>query len=98
MQGAVSAGVMEMDKFTEEVRQRRRRGRQIGAQLGQIIDQVQALSDALRRGQRRDAQPVAGRAQINEAMVQLTEGAGKTAASLKEFDNATGTCAAPWRD
>ena len=63
MQSAVSAGVMEMDKFTEEVRRGVEHGvESIGSQLGQIIEQVQGLSRTLRLGQRGHAQPVARRA------------------------------------
>src|SRR4029079_19444759 len=43
MQTAVSAGVMEMDRFTEEVRAGVARVADISGQMGQIIEQVQAL-------------------------------------------------------
>src|SRR4030095_15193377 len=46
MQGAVSAGVMEMDKFTEEVRQGVGSVEGIGGQLGQIITSVQTLTSS----------------------------------------------------
>ncbi len=44
MQSAVSAGVMGMDKFSEEVRRGVEEVRQVSAQLAQIIHQVQALT------------------------------------------------------
>ena len=44
MQTAVSAGVMGMDKFSEEVRRGAQDVQQIGTQLGSIIQQVQALT------------------------------------------------------
>ncbi|HMJ11864.1 MAG TPA: methyl-accepting chemotaxis protein [Polyangiaceae bacterium] len=89
MQGAVSTGVMEMDKFTEQVRTGVRAVGQVNAQLGQIIEQVQELSgriDSLNEGMRSQSQ---GAAQISEAMTQLTDGARHTALSLKEFNSAT---------
>jgi methyl-accepting chemotaxis protein WspA len=89
MQGAVSTGVMEMDKFTEQVRQGVQSVAHIGAQLGQIIERVQELSESiesLNEGMRSQSE---GATQISEAMTQLTDGARQTAASLKEFNDAT---------
>jgi methyl-accepting chemotaxis protein WspA len=91
MQSAVSAGVMEMDKFTEEVRRGVSTASVINTQLGQIIEQVQGLSgriDSVNEGMRSQS---LGATQINEAMTQLTEGARQTAASIREFDSATGS-------
>jgi methyl-accepting chemotaxis protein WspA len=89
MQGAVSTGVMEMDKFTEQVRQGVQSVAHIGAQLGQIIERVQDLSasiEPLNDGMRSQSE---GATQISEAMTQLTDGARQTATSLKEFNDAT---------
>jgi methyl-accepting chemotaxis protein WspA len=89
MQGAVSAGVMEMDKFTEEVRRGVGTVESIGGQLGQIITQVQGLTqsfESVAEAMRAQSQ---GAVQINDAMVQLSAGARQTTSSLKEFDNAT---------
>jgi methyl-accepting chemotaxis protein WspA len=89
MQGAVTAGVMEMDKFTEEVRRGVGSVGQISTQLAQIIEQVQTLSerfDSVNNGMRSQSE---GAKQINQAMTQLTDGARQTSASLKEFNNAT---------
>jgi methyl-accepting chemotaxis protein WspA len=91
MQGAVSAGVMEMDKFTEEVRRGVKSVAEISSQLAQIIEQVQSLSgriDVVSEGMRSQS---SGAEQISEAMTQLTDGARQTAASLKEFNSATGS-------
>ncbi len=44
MQSAVAAGVMEMDKFTVEVRHNTKEVERISMQLTRIIEQVQALS------------------------------------------------------
>lgn len=43
MQSAVSAGVMEMDKFAEEVRRSASTVAEINGQLGQFIEEVQSL-------------------------------------------------------
>ncbi|HEY4177782.1 MAG TPA: methyl-accepting chemotaxis protein [Kofleriaceae bacterium] len=89
MQGAVSAGVMEMDKFTEDVRKGVGTVEGIGAQLEQIIGSVQNLTqsfESVAEAMRAQSQ---GAVQINDAMVQLTQGARQTSSSLKEFDNAT---------
>jgi methyl-accepting chemotaxis protein WspA len=84
MTTAVSAGVMGIDHFAQEVRQGVEDVRTVGGQLNQIIDQVQALTprfDAVNAGMRGQAQ---GAQQISEAMHQLNEAAQQTAASLHE--------------
>jgi methyl-accepting chemotaxis protein WspA len=89
MQAAVSAGVMEMDKFTEQVKNGVRAVGHVNQQLGQIIEQVQELSgriESLNEGMRAQSQ---GAGQISDAMLQLTDGARQTAASLKEFNSVT---------
>lgn len=89
MQSAVSAGVMEMDKFAEEVRRSAGTVAEINGQLAQIIEEVQSLSqriDAVSEGMSSQTQ---GAAQISEAMSQLTESARQTASSIKEFNGAT---------
>ncbi|WP_422929863.1 methyl-accepting chemotaxis protein [Singulisphaera sp. PoT] len=88
MQYSVSAGVMEMDKFSEQVRQGVGEVHHISEQLGQIITAVQALTsrfDQVNEGMRAQSQ---GAEQIREAMVRLSEGANQTASSLREFNEA----------
>lgn len=83
MQSAVSAGVMGMDKFSEEVRRGVDEVRQVGAQLTQIIQQVQALTprfEAVNEGMQSQS---TGAQQINEALAQLSEAAQQTAESLR---------------
>jgi methyl-accepting chemotaxis protein WspA len=89
MQGAVSAGVMEMDKFTEEVRSGVARVGEINAQMGQIIEQVHALNDRFQSVTEGTAQQSAGARQINDAMLSLAAGVSQTSASLKEFHSVT---------
>jgi methyl-accepting chemotaxis protein WspA len=89
MQGAVSAGVMEMDKFTDEVRSGVARVGEINAQMGQIIEQVHALNDRFQSVTEGTAQQSAGARQINDAMLSLAAGVQQTSASLKEFHAVT---------
>ncbi len=89
MQYSVSAGVMEMDKFSEQVRQVVSEVQHIGGQLGQIISGVQGLDqrfDQVTEGMRVQSQ---GAEQIREAMLRLSEGANQTSVSLREFNKAT---------
>jgi len=89
MQYSVSAGVMEMDKFAEQVRSGVREIGEVGEKLGDIINAVQGISgrfDQVTEGMRAQSQ---GAEQIREAMVRLAEGATRTAASLDDFNNAT---------
>jgi methyl-accepting chemotaxis protein WspA len=91
MQSAVSTGVMEMDKFSQEVQRGVSTVGGVSSQLGQLIEQVQSLSgriESLNQGMQSQA---LGAQQISEAMAQLTEGVRQTAASLKEFNGATDT-------
>jgi methyl-accepting chemotaxis protein WspA len=89
MQYSVSAGVMEMDKFSEQVRKVVDDGGQIGGQLGQIIAGVQGLHqrfDQVTEGMRVQSQ---GADQIREAMSRLSEAANQTSLSIRDFNKAT---------
>ena len=88
MQSAVSAGVMGMDKFSEEVRRGVQEVEQASTQLGQIIQQVQTLTprfEAVNEGMQLQA---TGGQQINEALMQLSEAAQQTAESLQHSNRA----------
>ncbi len=87
MQGAVSAGVMSMDKFSEQVRQSVEDVDEMSAQLTQIIGQVQALSprfETVHQGMQFQAE---GADQINQSMIQLNEAAQQTVESLRESNS-----------
>jgi methyl-accepting chemotaxis protein WspA len=89
MQSSVAAGVMEMDKFSDQVRQGVVEVGRIGDQLGQIIQAVHGLSerfDQVTEGMRVQSQ---GAEQIREAVIQINEGASQTSVSLREFNKAT---------
>jgi methyl-accepting chemotaxis protein WspA len=88
MQSAVSAGVMGMDKFSEEVRRGMQEVQQVGSQLSQIIGQVQALAprfEAVSEGVQAQA---TGAEQISQALTQLTEAAQQTVDSLRQSGQA----------
>ena len=84
MQSAVSAGVMGMDKFSEEVTRGVDEVRQIGSQLAQIIEEVQTLTprfDAVNEGMQSQSH---GAQQISDGMVQLNEATQLSVESLRQ--------------
>ncbi len=84
IQSAVSAGVMGMDKFSEEVRRGMQEIQQVGNQLSQIIKDVQALVprfETVNEGMQAQA---TGAEQISEALGQLGEAAQQTVESLRQ--------------
>jgi methyl-accepting chemotaxis protein len=84
IQSAVTAGVMGMDKFSEEVRRGMQEVQQVGDQLSQIIQQVQALAprvESVNEGMQAQA---TGAEQITEALAQLSEAAQQTVESLRQ--------------
>jgi methyl-accepting chemotaxis protein WspA len=88
MQGAVSTGVMEMDKFSREVDQGVGDVQKTSDQLTVIIEQVQALGPQftfVNQGMEAQAQ---GTQQISEAMRQLSESSLQTASALRETNSA----------
>jgi methyl-accepting chemotaxis protein WspA len=90
MQSAVGVGVMEMDKFTNEVRRGVEDVQSISLQLESIIQRVQALTPRFEEvNEGMDAQSQ-GAQQISEAMVQLSEASSQTAAALRDINGAIG--------
>jgi methyl-accepting chemotaxis protein len=84
MLSAVSASVMGMDKFSEEVRRGVDEVRKVGAQLAQIIEQVQVLTprfESVNEGMQAQA---SGAQQISEALSQLSEAAQQTVETLRQ--------------
>lgn len=89
MQYSVSAGVMEMDKFADQVRRGVDEVAAVSDQLGGIIGSVQGLTgrfEQVNEGMRVQSQ---GAEQIREAVIRLSEGAHQTSVSLHEFNRAT---------
>ncbi len=84
IQSAVSAGVMGMDKFSEEVRRGNSEMAQVGDQLSQIIHQVQVLAPRVQMMDEGMQAQATGAEQINQALVQLSEASGQTVDSLRQ--------------
>ncbi len=91
MQDAVSAGVMQMDKFADEVRSGVGQVTKINQMTWEIINEVQGLSgrfQLVNEGMRNQS---TGAQQINDAMTQIADATSKSAQSIKEFERATAT-------
>lgn len=84
MQSAVAAGVMGMDKFSEEVRRGVEEARQVGDQLTRIIREVQELAPRFQTVNEGMNAQSTGAQQISETLVQLSEAAQQTAESLRQ--------------
>ena len=84
MQSAVSASVMGMDKFSEEVRRGMAEVQQVGEQLSQIIHQVQALAPRVLMVNEGMQAQATGAEQINHALVQLGDASSQTVESLRQ--------------
>ena len=88
MQSAVSASVMGMDKFSEEIRRSVGEVRQVGEQLSSVMDQVQKLApqfDLVLQGMQSQA---VGASQISDTMMQLNDATQQTVDSLKATSEA----------
>lgn len=88
IQSAVAAGVMGMDKFSEEVRRGMHEVDEVGGQLAQIIGQVQALAPRIEEVNEGMQAQAGGAEQISEALTQLSEAARQTVDSLRESGQA----------
>ncbi len=89
MQSSVSTGVMEMDKFSEEVRRNVEDVSAITGQLNAVIEGVNNLIpnfEAMKRGIQNQT---IGADQISEAMNQLSVSAEQTKNALHEFRDVT---------
>jgi methyl-accepting chemotaxis protein WspA len=88
IQSAVSAGVMGMDKFSEEVRRGVGEIQQVGGQLSTIIEQVQGLAprfESVNEGMQAQA---VGAGQISDALSQLSDAVTQTVESLHQSSQA----------
>ncbi len=84
IQAAVSAGVMGMDKFSEEVRRGMLEIQQVGGQLSQITQQVLALAPRIETVNEGMQAQSTGAEQISQALSQLSEAAQQTVESLRQ--------------
>ena len=90
MQSAVAAGVMGMDKFSEEVRRGVEVVQQVSNELSQIIHHVQALTPNFETVSDGMQSQSAGAQQISESLSQLSEAAQQTVESLRQSNSAIG--------
>jgi methyl-accepting chemotaxis protein WspA len=88
MQSAVSASVMGMDKFTEDIRRSVDEARHMGEQLSGMTEQVSKLAprfDLVLQGMQSQA---VGASQITETMTQLSDASQQSVDSLKATSEA----------
>ncbi len=88
IQSAVAAGVMGMDKFSEEVRRGMQDVQLVGGQLSQIIAQVQALAPRFEMVNEGMQAQATGAEQITQALGQLGEAVQQTVESLRQSGQA----------
>lgn len=88
MQAAVGAGVMEMDRFADQVRRGVRDVATVGSQLGEIIERVNSSTRSFQQVSESMQSQSEGAQQISGAMVQLTGTANQTMQSIHEFGRA----------
>ncbi|MEZ6141452.1 MAG: methyl-accepting chemotaxis protein [Zavarzinella sp.] len=89
MQDAVSAGVMQMDQFSDEVQSGVGKVGQINQQTTEIIDEVRVLSERFKTITEGMKNQTIGAQQISEAMVTVSGGAKDTSHSLVQFQQST---------
>lgn len=88
MQSAVSAGVMGIDKFADEVRRGREAIDEVTTQLTDIIVQVQTLPPSFESVNEGVQSQSIGASQISEALAQLSVASQQTADSLRQSNMA----------
>ena len=88
IQSAVTAGVMGMDKFSDQVRRGMQDVQQAGGQLSQIIEQVQHLAPRFVQVNEGMQAQATGAEQISEALMQLSDAAQQTVESLQQSNQA----------
>ena len=84
MHSAVSAGVMEMDRFTDHVRRSATDVVTISRQMEEIIERVNGNTARFERVHESMQSQSQGAQQISDAMVSLTENATQTAEAVVE--------------
>ena len=88
MHSSVAVGVMEMDKFSDQVRQGVTETEKIREQLAQIIADVQNSTDRFDQVTAGMQVQATGADQIREAMIRINNGAGDSAVSIQELNKA----------
>jgi methyl-accepting chemotaxis protein WspA len=85
MMSAVSASVMGVDDFIQEIRNGVEQNEKVGVQLSRIIEQVQALAPRFELVDEGMQIQYDASKQINEAIVKLSKTAHETAQSMHQF-------------
>lgn len=85
MRSVVSSGVMEMDRFVDQVRREGEEVRRIGGQLGTVIEQVEALTPRFAEVLGAAEAQAGSAREIREAVSQLSSAAGQTRDTLEEW-------------
>jgi methyl-accepting chemotaxis protein WspA len=85
MQSAVTSGVMEMDRFAEHVRRVAGTTTGVADQLGEVIQQMQALTGRIADVNEGMQSQTIGARQISDAMISLKDGASQTAAAVSDL-------------
>lgn len=89
MQSSVSSGVMEMDKFSDEVRKGAGHIYSVAGQLGEVIEQVNEFAPSFTQFAQGMDQQTEAAMQISEAMNQLAKASEQSKESLAEFRKAS---------
>jgi hypothetical protein len=88
MQAAVSGGVMEMDRFSEQVRRGVSNVGDVGQRLTQVIDQVGSVESRFAEVTEGMHSQVQGADQIRQAMDALAQNATRAKEATSEFSQA----------
>ena len=89
MQSAVSSGVMEMDKFSESIRNGVSHIQQIGGQLGSIIEHVGRLKQEFSGVREQVENQSLGVSQMDDAITQLDRAVQQSREGLSQFHQTT---------
>jgi methyl-accepting chemotaxis protein len=88
MQSAISAGVAEMDRFSERVRGCRGQAAEVSRQISQVLEQVHTLSQRFQAVHEGMGQQNEGARQIGEAISQMVASVKQVSVAVNEFSAA----------
>ncbi len=89
MQSSVSSGVMEMDKFSDEVRKGAGHIYSVANQLGSVIEEVNEFAPSFKLFAEGMEQQTEAAGQISETMIQLAKASSQSKDALSEFRRAS---------
>jgi len=88
VRSAISAGVMGMDKFSEEIHSSVEEAKIAGLQMEKTIEQVQSLAPHIESVNEGLQAQIEGASMIDEAMMNLSEAAQQTAEFIRQSNTA----------